>query len=159
MTAATPSYKGHRFPVEVISHCVWLYFRFALSLREVEELLRVRGVAVRYETVRRWCASWAGVRGRLRRRRPRPGDKWHLDEVYVKINGRKRWLWRAVDQHGDVLDVLVQSRATRRRPGILRELVTGLRYGPRVVITDKLGSYPLARRELFVGWSTGGRGI
>ena len=111
MTTATPSYKGHRYPVEIINHCVWLYFRFPLSFREVEELMLVRGVAVSYETIRRWCAKFGqAYANQLRRRRPRPGDKWHLDEVFVGINGRLRYLWRAVDQHGNVLDVLVQSR-------------------------------------------------
>ena len=111
VTTATPSYKGHRYPVEIINHCVWLYFRFPLSFREVEELMLVRGVAVSYETIRRWCAKFGQVyANQLRRRRPRPGDKWHLDEVFVGINGRLRYLWRAVDQHGNVLDVLVQSR-------------------------------------------------
>ena len=111
MTTATPSYKGHRYPVEIVNHCVWLYFRFPLSFREVEELMLVRGVAVSYETIRRWCAKFGqAYANQLRRRRPRPGDKWHLDEVFVGINGRLRYLWRAVDQHGNVLDVLVQSR-------------------------------------------------
>ena len=111
MTTATPSYKGHRYPVEIINHCVWLYFRFPLSFREVEELMLVRGVAVSYETIRRWCAKFGQVyANQLRRRRPRPGDKWHLDEVFLTINARRHYLWRAVDQHGNVLDVLVQSR-------------------------------------------------
>ena len=100
----TPSYKGHRYPVEIINHCVWLYFRFPLSLREVEELMLARGVAVSYETIRRWCAKFGqAYANQLRRRRPRPGDKWHLDEMFVRINGRLRYLWRAVDQHGNVL--------------------------------------------------------
>ena len=91
MTTATPSYKGHRYPVEVITHCVWLYFRFPLSFREVEELMLVRGVAVSYETIRRWCAKFGqAYANQLRRRRPRPGDKWHLDEVFVGINGSLR---------------------------------------------------------------------
>ena len=90
---------------------MWLYFRFPLSFREVEELMLVRGVAVSYETIRRWCAKFGqAYANQLRRRRPRPGDKWHLDEVFVGINGRLRYLWRAVDQHGNVLDVFVQSR-------------------------------------------------
>ena len=88
MTTATPSYKGHRYPVEIINHCVWLYFRFPLSLREVEELMLARGVVVSYETIRRWCAKFGqDYANQLRRRRPRPGDKWHLDEVFVRING------------------------------------------------------------------------
>ncbi len=150
VTTATPSYKGHRYPVEIINHCVWLYFRFPLSLREVEELMLARGVAVSYETIRRWCAKFGqAYANQLRRRRPRPGDKWHLDEVFVGINGRLRYLWRAVDQHGNVLDVLVQSRrnavAAKR---FFRKLLKGLRYVPRVLVTDKLGSYQVAHREL-----------
>ena len=150
MTTATPSYKGHRYPVEIINHCVWLYFRFPLSFREVEELMLVRGVAVSYETIRRWCAKFGqAYANQLRRRRPRPGDKWHLDEVFVGINGRLRFLWRAVDQHGNVLDVLVQSRrnavAAKR---FFRKLLKGLRYVPRVLVTDKLGSYQVAHRAL-----------
>ena len=150
MTTATPSYKGHRYPVEIINQCVWLYFRFPLSFREVEELMLVRGVAVSYETIRRWCAKFGqAYANQLRRRRPRPGDKWHLDEVFVGINGRLRYLWRAVDQHGNVLDVLVQSRrnavAAKR---FFRKLLKGLRYVPRVLVTDKLGSYQVAHRAL-----------
>jgi transposase-like protein len=142
VSTATPSYKGHRYPVEIINHCVWLYFRFPLSFREVEELMLVRGVAVSYETIRRWCAKFGqAYANQLRRRRPRPGDKWHLDEVFVGINGRLRYLWRAVDQHGNVLDVLVQSRrnavAAKR---FFRKLLKGLRSVPRVLVTDTLGS-------------------
>jgi len=147
---ATPSYKGHRYPVEIIDHCVWLYFRFPLSFREIEELMLARGVVVSYETIRRWCAKFGQAYANgLRRRRPRPGDKWHLDEVFVKINGELRYLWRAVDQHGNVLDVLVTSRrnaAAARR--FFRKLLTGLQYVPRVLITDNLGSYQVAHREL-----------
>ena len=117
MTTATPSYKGHRYPVEIINHCVWLYFRFSLSFREVEELMLVRGVAVSYETIRRWCAKFGQVyANQLRRRRPRPGDKWHLDEVFVGINGRLRYLWRAVDQHGNVPMFSSSHAETRWRP-------------------------------------------
>ena len=109
--AIAARYKGYRYPIEVIGHAVWLYHRFALSLRDVEELMLARGVAVTYETIRSWCAKFGpDYAARLRRRRPRPGDKWHLDEVFVKINGTTHYLWRAVDQHGNVLDILVQSR-------------------------------------------------
>ena len=95
VSTATASYKGHRYPVEIINHCVWLYFRFPLSFREVEELMLVRGVVVSYETIRRWCAKFGqAYANQLRRRRPRPGDKWHLDEVFVKINGITGYLWR-----------------------------------------------------------------
>jgi putative transposase len=106
--SASPSYKGHRYPVEVISHCVWLYFRFPLSFREAEELMLERGIAVSYETIRRRCAKFGQTyAGALRRRQPQSGDKWHLDEVFIKINGRLQYLWRAVDQDGNVLDILV----------------------------------------------------
>jgi putative transposase len=105
--STSSSYKGHRYPVEVISHCVWLYFRFPLSFREVEELMLERGVTVSHETVRRWCRQFGQTYANaLRRRQPRPGDKWHLDEVYIKINGELKYLWRAVDQDGNVLDML-----------------------------------------------------
>ncbi len=111
MPSTVPSYKRHRYPAEVIAHCVWLYFRFPLSFREVEELMLRRGVIVSYETIRRWCARFGqAYADGLRQRRPEPGDKWHLDEVFVRINGERQYLWRAVDQHGNVLDILVQSR-------------------------------------------------
>jgi putative transposase len=116
---ASPSYKGHRYPGEVISHRVWLYFRFPLSYREVEELMLQRGVTVSHETIRRWCDKFGQqYAGALRRRRPQPGDKWHLDEVFIKINGRQKYLWRAVDQDGNVLDILVQNRRDKARPGV-----------------------------------------
>jgi len=147
---ATASYKRHRYPMEIINHCVWLYFRFPLSFREVEELMLARGVVVSYETIRRWGAKFGqAYANQLRRRCPRPGDKWHLDEVFMKINGKRCYLWRAVDQHGNVLDVLVQSRrnakAARR---FFRKLLKGLRYAPRVLVTDKLASYGVAHRQL-----------
>jgi putative transposase len=114
--SASPSYKGHRYPVEIISHCVWLYFRFPLSFREVEELMLERGVIVSYETIRRWCLKFGQqYANSLRRCRPRPGDKWHLDEVFVKINGEQKYLWRAVAQDGMVLDILVQNRRGQGR--------------------------------------------
>ena len=118
--SASPSYKGHRYPVEIISHCVWLYLRFPLSFREVEELMLERGVVVSYETIRRWCAKFGqAYADALRRRQPRPGDKWHLDEVFFKINGRQQYLWRAVDQDGNVLDILVQRRRDQGRQELL----------------------------------------
>jgi putative transposase len=146
---ATPSYKGHRYPVEIINHCVWLYFRFPLSFHEVEELTLARGVVVSYETIRRWCAKFGpAYANQLRRRRPRPGDTWHLDEVFVWINGKLCYLWRAVDEHGNVLDVLVQShRNAVSAKRFFRKLLKGLRYVPRVLVTDTLGSYQVAHRE------------
>jgi len=147
---SAPSYKRHRFPPAVIAHAVWLYFRFALSYRDVEELLAERGVIVTYEAVRQWCRKFGQAYANgLRRRRPQPGDKWHLDEVFISINGVQHYLWRAVDQEGNVLDILVQSRrdkAAARK--FFRRLLKGLAYVPRVVITDKLASYGAARREV-----------
>ena len=106
--AAALLYRRHRFPGEIISHAVWLYYRFLLSSRDVEELLAERGITVSYETVRQWCQKFGPTfANRLRRRRPRPGDKWHRDEMVLKINGQRHWLWRAVDQDGIVLDILV----------------------------------------------------
>ena len=150
VTAASSLYKGHRYPPEIIAHCVWLYHRFPLSFREVEELMLQRGVVVSYETIRAWCAKFGQVyANQLRRRRPRPGDKWHLDEVFVKINGAQRYLWRAVDQRGNVLDVLVQSRRNAlAAKKFFRKLLKGLRCVPRVIVTDKLASYQVAHREL-----------
>jgi putative transposase len=105
------SYKGHRYPAEIIAHCVWLYHRFPLSFRDVEQLMLVRGVIVTDETIRQWCAKFGPVYAAgLRRRPPRPGDTWHLDEVFVTLNGRWHYRWRAVDQDGNVLDILVQPR-------------------------------------------------
>lgn len=145
-----PSYRGHRYPVEIISHCVWLYFRFPLSYREVEELMLERGVVVSYETVRRWCAKFGqGYANRLRRRRPRPGDKWHMDEVFIKINGELHYLWRAVDADGSVLDILVQSRRNAKAAKkFFRRLLKELQYVPRVIVTDKLRSYGAAHRQV-----------
>jgi putative transposase len=114
-----PSYKGFRFPVEIISHCVWLYYRFPLSLREVEEMMLERGVTVSHETIRQWTGKFGQAYANgLRRRRPRPGDKWHLDEVFIKIRGKNHYLWRAVDQDGNVLDIWSPPGGTPRpRPG------------------------------------------
>src|SRR4051812_29232592 len=147
-TPVSPSYAGHRFPAEIISHAVWLYVRFPLSLRMVEEMLTVRGVVVSHETVRQWALKFGqAFANRIRRRLPCAGDKWHLDEVVVKMAGVKHSLWRAVDQTGMVLDVLVQSRrdkqAARR---LLRKLLKTQMRPPRVMITDKLASYGAAKR-------------
>jgi DDE domain len=123
MDAASSSlYKGYRFPLESISHCVWLYHRFPLSLREVEEMMMKRGVIVSYETIRAWCRTFGQVFANgLRRRRPCPGDRWHLDEVFIKIQGKQHYLWRAVDQHGTVLDILVTSRRDAQAATALEE--------------------------------------
>ncbi len=147
------SYKGFRFPQEIITHAVWLYHRFSLSFRDVEELLYERGVLVTYETVRQWCQKFGQTyANQLRRYRPRPGDKWHLDEVFLKINGKTHYLWRAVDQQGNVLDILVQSRRNKAAAKkFFRKLLKGCEYIPRVIITDKLGSYKAAKREVLSG--------
>jgi len=145
-----PNYKGFRFPPEIISHAVWLYFRFSLSFRDIEELLAQRGIVVTYETVRQWCLKFGQMyANELRRHRPRCGDKWHLDEVFLKINGKTHYLWRAVDQDGNVLDILVQSRRNKHAAKrFFRKLLKGLQYVPRVIITDKLKSYGAAKREI-----------
>ena len=149
-TVVAPTYKGYRYPIEVIGHAVWLYHRFALSLRDVEELMSSRGVVVTYESIRAWCATFGpDYAKKLRQRCPRPGDKWHLDEMVVKTNGRKQYLWRAVDQDGNELDILVQSRRNRQAAKrFFKKLLKGLRYVPRVLVTDKLASYGVAHREL-----------
>jgi putative transposase len=152
--SATPNlYKHHRFPGEIISHAVWLYFRFPLSHRDVEELLFVRGVIVSYEAIRKWCRKFGqAYANQLCRRRPQPGDKWHLDEVFLTIHGERHYLWRAVDQDGNVLDILVQSRRNKRAAKkFFRKLLKGLTYVPRVIITDKLKSYGAAKREILPG--------
>ena len=143
-------YKNHRFPPAIISHAVWLYHRFCLSFRDVEEILAERGVSVSYEAVRQWCLKFgAPFTKKLKYRQGRPGDIWHLDEAVVTIAGVRHSLWRAVDQDGAVLDILVQKRrdasAAKR---FFRKLLKGLQYVPRQLVTDKLGSYGAARREL-----------
>ena len=145
------SYRGYRYPVEIISHAVWLYFRFHLSLRDVEELLAERGVTVTYETIRAWCSKFGPIYAAgLRRRRTHPSDKWHLDEVQLKIQGKRHWLWRAVDKQGMVLDILVQQRRDQHAAEtFLRRVIETTGSEPRVVITDKLSSYrPALRRVL-----------
>ena len=148
-----PSYAGYRFPPEVISHTIWLYFRFPLSLRMVEEMLAARGILVSHETVRQWARKFGqAFANQIRRRLPRPGDTWHLDEVVITIAGEKHWLWRAVDQDGIVLDVLVQGRRNKRAAKrLLRKLLKRQGRAPRVLITDKLASYPAAKKELMPG--------
>jgi putative transposase len=140
----------HRFPAEIISHAVWLYPVFSLSLRDVELILAERGVFLTYETVRRWCRKFGESFAKsMRRRRPRPGDRWHLDEVFIRIQGVQHYLWRAVDQNGVVLDILVQGRRNAKAAKrFFKRLLKGLRYAPRVIVTDKLRSYGAAKREV-----------
>jgi putative transposase len=146
-------YARHRFPPEVISHAVWLYFRFPLSLRMIEEMLAARGILISHETVRQWAMKFGQTFAhQMRRRQPMPGDKWHLDEVAINIAGRRHWLWRAVDQHGLVLDILVQSRRdAKAAKRLLRKLLKKQGTAPRVMITDKLASYAAAKRVVMPG--------
>src|SRR5919198_2456540 len=151
--SARSRYAGYRFPPAIIGHAVWLYFRFPLSLRMVEEMLAARGITASHETVRQWALKFGqGFANEIRRRLPRPGDKWHLDEVQIRIAGKKHWLWRAVDQDGTVLDVLVQSRRDKKAAKrLLRKLLKKQGRPPRVMVTDKLASYPVAKKELMPG--------
>src|SRR3712207_2638862 len=146
-------YAGHRFPAEVIGHAVWLYFRFPLSLRMVEEMLAARGIVVSHETVRQWALKFGQeFANRIRRRLPCAEDKWHLDEMAIKSAGVQHWLSRAVDQTGMVLDVLVRSRRDKRAAErLLRKLLKPQCRAPRVMITDKLASYGAAKRDLMPG--------
>ena len=146
----TPSYRGHRFPSEIISHAVWLYYRFCLSLRDVEDLLAERGVIVSYETIRQWSRKFGAEYARkLKRREGRLGDTWHLDELFVTIQGKRQYLWRAVDQDGDVIDILVQPRRNRRAAErFFRKLLKSQGSEPWRLVTDKLRSYGAARRTI-----------
>jgi len=144
--------KGFRFPRSVIGYAVWAYHRFALSLRDVEDLLAARGITVSYETIRDWVARFgAQFAANIRRDRPRPADKWHLDEVVIPIKGRKHWLWRAVDANGDVLDILVQSRRNKAAAMRFFRKLFKIWGQPRVIITDKLRSYGAAKKDLAPG--------
>jgi len=145
-----PSDHGYRFPPDIISYAVWLCHRFGLSLRDVEDLLAQRGITVTHETIRRWCQRFGPAYARrLRRRRGRMGDTWYLDEVFVTIQGRQQYLWRAVDEDGDVIDISVSSRRNRRAAvRFFRKLLKRQGCVPRRLITDKLRSYSAARRTV-----------
>ena len=144
------SYRRHRFPPPIIQHAIWLYLRFTLSYRDVEELLAERGLDISYETVRRWVLKFGPMIARnLRQRRPRPSDQWHLDEMVVRIAGRQMYLWRAVDHEGEVLDMLVQRRRNQRAAlRLMRKLLRKQGFAPKLLTTDKLGSYGSAFRHL-----------
>ncbi|HEX2137482.1 MAG TPA: IS6 family transposase [Microvirga sp.] len=144
------SYRRHRFPADIIRHAVWLYLRFTLSYRDVEELLAERGLDVSYETIRRWVLKFGPAYARnLRRQRLRPSDQWHLDEMVVSIRDRRMYLWRAVDSQGEVLDILVQAKRDKAAAlKLMRKLLKKQGFAPRVLVTDKLPSYGCARREL-----------
>jgi transposase-like protein len=144
------SYARHPFSPEVIRHAVWLYLRFTLSYRDVEELLAERGLDISYETVRRWVLRFGPAFARnLNRLRPRPSAQWHLDEMAVVIGGKRLWLWRAVDSDGEILDMLVQPRRDRASAvRLMRKLLRKHGYAPDVLVSDRLGSYACARRQL-----------
>ena len=151
--APTDHYKHHRFPGEIISHGVWLYYRFPLSYRDVQELLFARGIDVTHEAIRQWGRKFGQeYANQLKRRRPRTGDKWHVDEMVLTINGRHHYLWGAVDQDDNILDILVQRRRNKHAAKkFFRKLLKGLQYVPRVLITDKLKRYGAAKRQLLPG--------
>lgn len=155
------SYTRHRFPPGIIQHAVWLYFRFALSYRDVEDLLAERGIDASYETVRRWVLKFGRAYAkRIRRARPKPSGRWHLDEVFVRIGGKIHYLWRAVDDEGEVLDVIVQTRRDRNAAlKLLRRLLKRQGYLPDAIVTDRLRSYGAALRALGLAdrHVTGGR--
>jgi putative transposase len=144
------SYAGYRFPPVIIQRAVWLYARFTLSFRDVEDLLAERGILVSYETVRRWMKHFGPkIAADLRRRRPRPHSIWHFDEAFIKIDGRLVYLWRAVDAEGEVLDVLVQSKRDKRAAlKLMRKLLKKMGFVPDKFVTDDLRSYRAAARDL-----------
>src|SRR5258705_281237 len=145
------SYRGHRFSAAIIQHAIWLYLRFTLSYRDVEELLAERGLDLSYETIRRWVLNFGpAIARRLGQRRPRPGDRWHLDEMIVRIAGRRMYLWRAVDHEGEILDMLVQRRRDARAALrlMMRKLLKKQGFAPKLLVTDKLRSYGSAFRQL-----------
>ena len=144
------SFKRHRFPPDVIRHAVWLYFRFTLSFRDVEEMLAQRGIEVSYETIRCWTIKFGPLIARnLKRKRPAPSPRWHLDEVVCTIGGKRMYLWRAVDDEGEVLDVVVQKRRDHQAAlKLLKRLLRNQPVEPEAIVTDGLASYGSALREL-----------
>ena len=146
----TLSYSSYRFPPEIIQRAIWLYLRFTLSLRDVEDLLAERGITVSYETVRRWVNHFGPrIAADLRKRRSRPHKTWHLDEVYINIDGRMVYLWRAVDAEGEVLDVLIQAKRDKRAAlKLIRKLLKKYGFVPALLVTDDLRSYGVAVRDL-----------
>jgi putative transposase len=143
-------YHGFRHSGEIISHTVWLYSRFTLSFRDVEEILAYRRIDVSYESLRRWCYHLGqDYSKKIRAKQGQAGDTWYLDEVFIKIKGKLHHLWRAVDQDGDTLDILVQSRKNKNAAErFFRKLLKGLKYSPNKIVTDKLKSYGAAHREM-----------
>ncbi|MEL0583976.1 MAG: IS6 family transposase [Candidatus Thiodiazotropha sp. (ex. Lucinoma kazani)] len=150
MNKSDNPYYRHRFPLEVISHAVWLYHRFTLSFRDIEEILAIRGIQTSYESIRRWCLKFPRKFTKsLRKRQGKLGDFWYLDEVFITVNGKRQYLWRAVDQDGDVIDILMQSRRNRGAAlRFFRKLFKGQASMPWKIITDKLRSYQAALCEI-----------
>jgi putative transposase len=151
MNQTKPLYHGYRFPPEIIGHAVWLYHRFCLSFRDVEDLLAERGIVVSYETIRCWCNRFGTVYARsIKKHRGPLGDTWFMDEVYiVTVRGERRYLWRAVDQDGDVLDILVQKHKDKRAAErFFKKLMKGQGRSARAIVTDKLPSYGAARKAI-----------
>ena len=146
-------YPGYRHPKSLIAYVVWQYHRFMLSLRDVSELLQIRGIQVSYETIMEWGLKFGQTyANNIKRRAPRRGDKWHMDEMCLVMKGKKHWLWRAVDQDGFELDILLQSRKNKQAAKrFFKKLLKGLCYAPRVIITDKLQSYGAAKKEILPG--------
>jgi putative transposase len=144
------SFKRHRFSSKVISHAIWLYARFTLSYRDVEDLLAERGLDVSYETIRRWFRKFGtSIASNLRKSRPVPSDYWHLDEMVIMIRGKRHWLWRAVDNDGEVLDFLVQpKRNAKAALKLMRKLLKRQGFAPTRIVTDKLRSYHVAFKKL-----------
>jgi putative transposase len=143
-------YSRHRFPTEIISYCVWLYYTFPLSYRDIEKIMLYCGIEVSYESIREWCQKFGQhYANQLRRKRPHIADKWHLDEVVVTIKKQQYYLWRAVDADGNVLDILMQGhRDTKAAKGFFRKLLKKQGFGPRVIVTDKLKSYEAAKKQV-----------
>src|SRR5260370_15733365 len=143
-------YRGYRFPPEIIERAVWLYYRFTLSLRDVEELLAERGIEGTYETIRQWGIRFGPAIARdVRSRRPRPHSRWHMDEMFVSIGGKRMYLWRAVDHEGEVLDCLVQSRRNKRAAiKLMRKLLKKQGFVPTTIVTDRLAAYAAAMSDL-----------
>jgi len=150
MSRRKPRYHLHQFPPEIISYATWLYHRFNLSFRDIEDLLAERGIEVSYESIRRWCLKFGpGFRRRLKRREGQLGDTWHVDEVFITIRVQVHYRWRAVDQDGDAIDILVQRRRNARAAKrFFAKALKGQGDAPNRLTTDKLSSYPPAIREV-----------
>jgi putative transposase len=151
MSTPAAFYRRHRFAPAIISHAVYLYYRFTVSYCDVEEMLALRGIVVSYETIRQWCLKFGPLfAAEIRRRRPHPRNQWHLDETYLRIGGRTWYLWRAVDADGMVLDIVLQARRNQDAAEVLlRRLMAGQPSAPRVIVTDKLAGYVPAIKKVF----------